>query len=193
MAESIAVKPQLPGWRIVCEFAAVTIRHFPGDTCARDAAQQLGLAWSDAPGRLTGADPWLAWRSPQETIAFGLGRGRPQRLLELLAPGRSESAVAMDLSESLGVIELHGSRLDEWLARLVDAMSIPREAGRCTRARMAEAAVLLLRLENDRIWMVLDRSIRAYAENWLAYAHEGAFGARAEPPHLYFSGKKVGW
>lgn len=177
MAELIAPKPPLPGWRIVGEFVAITIRHFPGDTSAREAARQLGLTWSDQPGKLTGTDPWLAWRSPQETIAFGLRRELVQRLLELLAPGRSESAVAVDLSEALGVIELNGPRLDEWLARLVDAMSIPRAAGHCTRARMAEAAVLLLRLADDRVWLVLERPIRAYAENWLAYAHEGAFGA----------------
>lgn len=177
MADAIAAKPRLAGWRVVSEFAAVAIRHFPGDTSASDAVRQIGLAWSDAPGELIGTDPWLAWRSPQETIAIGLERGQLRSLMERLAPGRSDSAVAMDLSDALGVLELHGSRLDEWLARLVDAMSVPRNPGRCARARMADAAVLLLRLSEDRLWMVLDRPIRAYAENWLAYAREGAFRA----------------
>ena len=146
MADAIAAKPRLAGWRVVSEFAAVAIRHFPGDTSASDAVRQIGLAWSDAPGELIGTDPWLAWRSPQESIAFGLERERLQPLLERLAPGRSDSAVAMDLSDALGVLELHGSRLDEWLARLVDAMSVPRRPGRCARAhgrrRGAAAAVL---------------------------------------------------
>lgn len=185
MAELIAAEPHLPGCRVVDSFSAVAIRHFPGDTSARDAVHQLGLAWSEAPGTLTGSDPWLAWRSPRETIAFGLERARSQELLERLAPGRSAGAMTIDVTEALGVIELHGVALDEWLAHLVDAMSIPRQSGRCTRARMAEAAVMLLRIAEDRLWMVIDRPIRAYAEDWLAYSHEGAFGspeqAQGEP------------
>jgi len=180
MADATAAMPRVAGWRVVSDVAAIAIRHFPGDTSACDAVRQVGLGWADLPGELIGTDPWLAWRSPQESIAFGLERERLQPLLERLAPGRSDSAVAMDLSDALGVIELHGSRLDEWLARLVDAMSVPRRPGRCARARMADAAVLLLRLSEDRAWMVLDRPIRAYAEDWLAYAHEGAFCADAD-------------
>lgn len=182
MADREPADSRLPGSRVVSGCAVVTIRHFPGDTSARDAVRQLGLAWPGDPGELTGSDPWLAWRSPQESIAFGLERDRPQRLLERLAPGRSESAVAIDLSEALGIVELHGPRLDEWLAHLVDASSIPRRPGRATRARMAEAAVLLLRLADERLWLMLDRPILAYAENWLAWAHEGAFGDTVEEP-----------
>lgn len=170
-----AAKPGVPGWRIVSGVTAVTIRHFAGDTDARAAALQLGPAWPDAPGALTGSDPWLAWRSPQETIAFGMEHEPLRRLVERLAPGQSAGAVAIDISEATAVIELHGPRLDDWLAHLVDAMSIPRTAGRCTRARLADAAVLLLRLADDRLWLALERPIRAYAEDWLGYAHEGAF------------------
>jgi len=133
MADATAAMPRVAGWRVVSDVAAIAIRHFPGDTSACDAVRQVGLGWADLPGELIGTDPWLAWRSPQESIAFGLERERLQPLLERLAPGRSDSAVAMDLSDALGVIELHGSRLDEWLARLVDAMSVPRRPGRCAR------------------------------------------------------------
>lgn len=180
MADPGAANPCLPGWRAIAGVMAVTVRHFSGDTTARSAVRELGLDPPDEPGRLTGRDPWLAWRSPQETLALGLVHDRLQRLLESLAPGRSESAVAVDLTEALGVIELYGARLDEWLAHLVDAMSIPRREAQCTRARMAEAAVLLLRLANDRVWMVHERPLRSYVEDWLAYSREGAFGTPEE-------------
>ena len=175
MADLIVAQAGLPGCRAVQRCTAITIRHADGDASAREAVQQQGLTWPEQPGSLTGADPWLAWRSPSEIIALGLQTQRLTPLLEVLAAGRSESALAAGISEALAVFELHGPMLDEWLAHLVDSTSIPRQTGRATRARMAESAVMLLRFASDRVWLVADASIALYIKDWLVYSHQGAF------------------
>jgi hypothetical protein len=177
MAELITTGPGRPGCRQLTGVSVVTIRHFAGDNSARDVVQAQGLSWSAVPGHLTGHDPYLAWRGPQETLALGL---RPQALravLDALAPGRSEMALAVDMSESLAVFELHGPLLDVWLSHLVDALAIPRQSGQVWRCRLADTPVLLLRLDPERVWLVADRPIAPYLSNWLSYSHEGAFDA----------------
>lgn len=177
MVDLIAARAGLPGCRALPQVTAVTVRHFPGDTTAADAALHLGLGWPESPGMVTGADPWLAWRGPYETIALSRNPGALRPLLALLGAGRSETAFAADLSEALVVVELHGPWLDEWLSHLVDALSIPYRPGQVTRARLADVAVMMLRLATDRVWVLAERPIRAYVEEWLTYAHEGTFSA----------------
>ena len=177
MADMIIAESGQPGCRQITGVTAVMIRHFPGDTSARDAVQAQAMTWSNMAGALTGQDPYLAWRGPQEMIALGLQSEPLHTLLHSLAPGRSDSAIAVDLSEALAVFELHGPLLDVWLSHLVDAMAIPRQPGRVSRCRLAEAPVLLLRLDLERVWLVADRPIAAYLSNWLVYSHKGAFAA----------------
>lgn len=176
MADLIAAPVGFPACRAVDRCTALTIRHAAGDQSAREAVHRLGLTWPDAPGTLTGADPWLAWRSPSEVIALGIETQRLTSLFDLLSPGRSESALAADIAEALAVFELDGPMLDEWLAHLVDSTSIPRQPGRATRARLADCVVMLLRVAPDRVWLLSDRPIMSYVQDWLAYSHEGAFG-----------------
>lgn len=179
MPDLIPERAGLPGYRLPAATSAITIRHFAGDPAARDAVQQAGLAWCDTPGELAGAGPWLAWRSPQETIAIGFDPAPLRAVLAALAPGRHAGAAAADVSEAVGAIELHGPLLDAWLAHLVDATAIPRRAGRATRARLADVAVMLLRLEAGRLWLLAERPLLPYLQEWLAYAHEGAFADAA--------------
>lgn len=176
MDELIMVKPGQPGFRQLSGFTAVTIRHFAGDTSAHDAVQALGMTWPSVAGALTGQGPYLAWRGPQETIALGWPAGPLHALLQSLAPGRSDTALAVDLSEALAVFELQGPLLDAWLSHLVDATAIPRPSGTACRCRLADAAVLLLRMDSERVCLVADRPIAPYISNWLSYAHKGAFG-----------------
>ena len=180
MADLIDAKAGQPGCRQLSGFTAVTIRYFAGDRSASEAVQAQGLIWPNVPGELSGHDPWLAWRSPQETLALGFqsdALNALHALLQALAPGRSESALAVDVSQALAVFELHGPLLDAWLAHLVDAAAIPRQAGRVCRCRLADVAVLLLRLDPERVYLVADRPIAPYLGNWLAYSHSGAFDA----------------
>ncbi|MFZ4626225.1 MAG: hypothetical protein ACOYNF_18565, partial [Rhodoferax sp.] len=124
-----------------------------------------------------GQDPYLAWRGPRESLAIGFQSEPLRAVLDALAPGRSDSAVAVDLSESLAVFELHGVLLDVWLSHLVDAMAIPHKTGRVCRCRLADIPVLILRLDPERVWLVVDRPIAPYLSNWLSYSHQGAFDA----------------
>ena len=177
MDDLISATSGRPGCRLLTGFSALTIRHFPGDTRTRDAARAAGLVWPDTPGQLSGDDPWMAWRNPQEMMAIGSRPAALHALLQSLAPGRSDSAVALDLSEALAVFELHGPMIDAWLSHLVDALAIPRQTGRVTRCRLADVPVLLLRLDPERVWLVADRPTAPYLSNWLVYSHEGAFAA----------------
>ena len=164
-----------PGSRLLSRVCAVAVRHFPGDASAQRAAQAADLEWPDKPGLLTGDDPWMVWRSPQEMLLIGLRQEPVHAVLQSLAPGRSDCAVALDLSEALAVFELHGPQIDDWLSHLVDALAIPRQSNSVTRCRMADVPVLLLRLDLERAWLVADRPTAPYVGNWLAYAHEAAF------------------
>lgn len=175
MADLIDAKAGLPGCRQLSGFTALTIRHFAGDRSASEAVLAQGLIWPNEPGALAGQDPWLAWRSPQEIMALGFQSAPLHALLHVLAPGRSETAMAVDVSQAFAVFELHGPLLDAWLSHLVDAATIPRQAGRACRCRLVDVPVLLLRLSPEHVYLVADRPITPYLGNWLAYSHSGAF------------------
>ena len=175
MDELIGARLNRPGARRVTGLTALTLRHADGDESAPSAVQAHGLPWPTRPGELLGQGPWLAWRHPHESVALGFDAEPLRALLQALAPGRSDSAVAVDLSEALAVFELHGPRIDTWLVRLVDASALPRAAGQASRCRLIDAAVSLWRLEAERLWLIVDRPLAPYIEHWLAYAHEGAF------------------
>lgn len=176
MPELLTAEATRPGVRVLPGVYIATLRHFPTDTSAQAAVQALGLPWPLPVGQLVGTDPWMAWRAPQEALVFGTQKAVLDGLFSALAPGKSETAMAVELSDSLSTYELHGPNLDEWLAHLVDASSIPREPGRATRARMVDVAVFMLRLDPERLWLLADRGIAAYVTNWLTFTHEGAFG-----------------
>lgn len=177
MDEGWPTAPGRPGWRPLDGFRAVGLHAWPGDTAARDAVRQAGLPWADAPGTLAGTDPVVAWRSPREWLLVGRTVEPLQRLLADLAPGRHDLAIAVDQTEALAVLDLHGPALDAWLARLADAAGLPSVPGHASRCRLADMPALLLRLADDRLWLVVDRPRLAHVRDWLAHAHEGAFGS----------------
>jgi sarcosine oxidase gamma subunit len=163
---------------------AATIRHLPGDLSAASALQDLGWKMPTAARRLTrqildapGArEVLLVWRNPQEVLALCAhdGAGNPfEALLDSLAAGRSPTAIAADSSHGLVVLALDGPGLEDWLARLVDAASIP-PAGSASGARLGDLPVLLVRPQASKVWLVAERPGLAYINDWLTYAHEGA-------------------
>ena len=175
MADLLSSKAARPGCREVSGLHIATLRHLPDDRAAAACVAALALPWPLDPGVLAGDDPYLAWRSPTECLLIGTDAQPVSHLLETLAPGRSETAMACEMAEALAVFELYGPKLDDWLCHLVDSLSIPRERGRSSRARMVDIPVLLLRLRSDQLWLLADRTIAPYIRNWLTYSHEGAF------------------
>lgn len=163
-------------WRRLGGLTVVSLRWFGDDAGVRQSAQALGLAWPQAPCTFAGADPVIAWRSPQEAVGLGM-HGTPLRaLVDEWTPGRHALAAAFDRSDASAVWSLEGPRLDEALYRLVDAASLPRETGSAHRCRLADVAVMLLRRDARTAWLMADRPVAAFVEDWLAYAGEGALG-----------------
>lgn len=68
--------------------------------------------------------------------------------------------------------ELEGAAagLEALLSRLIDASAIPRVRGHGTRARLGDVAVSVLRLAEDHVWLLADRSHDRYLALWLARA-----------------------
>jgi sarcosine oxidase gamma subunit len=85
-------------------------------------------------------------------------------------------ACAVDQTDGVLALELQGPQLDDLLLRLVDSRSLPLSPGTASRARVADIAVTLVRLESDRLWMLAERAQAHYLMNWLQHA-----GAALEP------------
>jgi sarcosine oxidase gamma subunit len=157
----------------------LSIRHLPDDQGIRETVAALGLDWPAQPGHFSGhpdaaegRDVTLVWRSPQELLALSRHGPALQPLRDALAPGRMATAAAWNLSQGMMLFELQSPDLDAWLARLVDAAAIPQTNGHSSRCRLADVAVLLLRLDKERAWLLVDKPIAAYVSNWLNYAHD---------------------
>ena len=137
--------------------------------------REFGLSWPEGICAFAGDDPYVAWRSPTEKLLLSC-RGEPLALaLAALAPGKFDTLVSTELSDALSVHELIGPQIDEWMAHLVDALSIPTHAGMCKRGRMADAAVFLIRINYERLWLLSDSAIKPYVKDWLAFSFSGAF------------------
>lgn len=175
LAPWVAARRDCPGARRMESLRVVSVRHFKDSQGAQTAFAQAGLAWPELTLDLEAAGELLVVRRhPEEIILVGESHPAVAELLAALTPGRDPEAVAIEMTHGLGVIELQGPRLDDWLARLVDRSSIPA-AGRASRCRLVDVAVLLIRPEGNLIRLVADRSLFPYLAHWLAFAHEGAF------------------
>ena len=174
MPDIIDATPRLAGARRLDGLTVLNLRMLPGDTAAQQAVLDAGLPWVKVPGELAGTGPVVAWRGPHDLLVLAHDAAPLNALRHALAPGRHATALAVDLSEALVTIELHGPALDDWLAHLVDASAIPREAGRAGRCRLADVSVMLMRLAGDRLWLSVDRPLLPYVTDWLPFTHGGA-------------------
>jgi sarcosine oxidase gamma subunit len=171
----VRVGDRTPGARRLEPMRVVLVRHLRDSEGARSAFVEAGLPWPDATRELLMVGSLLiARRQPEEVIVTGDDDASIARLLSALVPGRFADAMALDLTHGMGVIEMHGPRLDEWIARLVDTSAIP-EPGRASRCRLVDIAAVLLRLAPDCVRVIADRSLFPYLSDWLAFSHEGTF------------------
>lgn len=172
----IAAQADRPGARRVEAMRVLSVRHFQASRTAEDAFTECGLACPARTLDLASSHGLLAARRhPEEVIVMGESAATVlEQLLVTLAPGRHPDAMAIELTHGLGAIELHGSRLHEWLARLVDCSAIPAE-GRASRCRFIDVPVLLVRPAAERILLLADRSLSPYLADWLTFSHEAAF------------------
>lgn len=175
-AKPLAERAGAVRFRILESLHVLALRHLPGGAgTVSQALQPLGIANLPAVGTMSAAPgpagPWVVWRNPGEwtfittdpAAAAAVERG-------LQAGAATGPACAVNQSDGTLTLELKGSRIDALLARLLDAASLPREAGHATRGRLADVAVTLLRHDDERLWLVADRSHDHYLAAWLAYA-----------------------
>ena len=144
-----------------------------GDAIAK-AAASAGIPLLPSPGHFAGDDPLVLWRNPSELMLVTGRRSALERVLLELAPASGVLAYAVDQSDGLIALELKGPALDDVLPRLMDASAVPLESGQGTRARMAEIAVIAIRLGPQCAWLIADRANDQYLADWVAYAAEAA-------------------
>ncbi len=156
---------------IVEPLRVLSLRCLPGGAPAIAAA--LGVAEIPGPGRFHGEDPLLQWRSPNEWLHIGTRDEPADAVLRALPIGMGH-AQATDLSAGTIVFELQGPSLDALLQRLLDATVQVGQPGQGTRTRLADIAVVAMRLSEQRLWLLADRANDHYLAHWLAYANVSA-------------------
>lgn len=135
------------------------------------AIDAIGIAALPGPGRFAASGATrLVWRNPTEWLLVTPEAEVAQAVLRALAPAQGALACAIDQSDGLVTLELRGAPLDAVLHRLLDAAAVPHEPGQGTRARMADIAVVVLRLDPERAWLIADRANDRYLAHWVAHA-----------------------
>jgi sarcosine oxidase gamma subunit len=178
MAELIPAVEGLPGARSLAMASLLSLRHLPGDAGTVPALRRCGFDGLAPAGRFSGKDPFLVWRSPGEQLVVALQDPAAAGIRGELAHGRTPLAAVFALEEATLLVEFHGPALDAWLARLVDVAAIPREPGRAARCRLADVPVLLMRHAPERLWLLAERPLAAYLEDWLRHTHAALAAAR---------------
>lgn len=161
--------------RLVEPLRVVSLRYLPGSERAIEKTlAAVGLSRFAQAGRFEGTEPMLLWRSPSEMLFISSSDRAADDLLRALPVDDDPLACALDQSAGSCVIELQGEGVDAVLQRLLDASAIPQQPGQGTRARLADIAVGVWRLEAQRVGLLFDRSHDTYVAQWLAYAVQGA-------------------
>lgn len=155
----------------------VSVRALPG----ADASWLQALGGGDPisrplPGRFEGDVVRIVWRSPTEYLVVTQEAARLQGLLQSLRPGSCADACAVDRTAGTVGFAIEGRRLDEALARLVDAAAIPAEPGRAVRARCVDLAVVMLRIDARQAWVLAQRPVASHLLEGLRSACERAGG-----------------
>ncbi len=157
--------------RIVEGLRVLALRCLAGGVAAIEAALAAhDLAPLAKPGACNGADPWLAWISPAESLLLTSHHAVADGVLRELAPGRVALACALDQSGGCLVFELLGANVDNVLQHLLDVSAIPQRAGQSNRGRLMDISAVVIRLEPDRVLLVVDRMHGIYAAQWLRHA-----------------------
>jgi heterotetrameric sarcosine oxidase gamma subunit len=163
----------VPGLRVL------SLRHLTGGSAAIDAAVAAhGPTPRPAPGSFCGADPLLVWTGPAELLLLTANSAVAEAVLQTLNPGREALAYALDQSAGCLVLELMGLGVSDVLPRLLDSSAVPLDVGEGSRTRLKDIGTVVLRLEKDRAWLVVDRAHSVYATKWISRALDAAPGPR---------------
>lgn len=151
----------------------VAVRALPAAACSWiDLLREGGVTRLPEPGHFEGDAVRVAWRSPTEYWIVTRQPALLDRVVEALRPGATALACAVDRSAGTVGIALQGEDIDQWLARLVDAAALPARAGQATRARCADLPVVLLRVQAQRVWLLVERPVADFLVGWLLAARD---------------------
>ncbi|MFN0183427.1 MAG: hypothetical protein ACKVQR_06360 [Aquabacterium sp.] len=157
--------------RVVPGLRILSLRHLPGGAAALNAAVAAhGLTPLPEPGTFRGADPWLLWVAPAELLLLTTSSAVADGVLQALTPGREALACVLDQSAGCLVIELKGDAVADVLLHLLDVSAVPQQPGRGTRTRLMDVGAVVLRLETDRVFLVMDRAHGVYVAQWIKHA-----------------------
>lgn len=155
----------------------LALRHLPGGAQAiAQALQPLGIDALPAAGRHASsasgaAGPCVLWRSPSEWTLVSTDPHPVQWVEQALhAPDQEGQACAVNLSDGIVGLDLQGPMVNALLMRVLDAASLPGEAGQARRVRLVDVPVTLVRFGDHHLWLLADRSHDHYLAGWLAHA-----------------------
>lgn len=163
--------------RVVPGLRVLSLRYLGGGAAAVDAvAAANGLTQLPEPGHFRGIDPWLVWAGPAELLLLTTSTAVAEGVQMALAPGREALACALDQSNGCLALELVGLRAADVLLRLLDVNAVPKRVGEGTRTRLMDIGTVVLRLETDRVLLVIDRVHGVYATRWIRHAMDAEPG-----------------
>ena len=145
----------------------VAVRMLPGaDSSWVAGLGEAGVGALPEPGRCEGQAVRALWRSPTEVWLVTQQGDLLDSVLQALRPGVNPAACAIDHSAGTVGIELQAPDVSGFLAHLVDPCGIPAQPGQATRARCMDLGVVLMRLDEQRIWLLADRPVAGYLVAW---------------------------
>lgn len=131
-----------------------------------------GTELPTTPGRCAGHDPAALWLAPDGWLLVSTHRDGDTLVRLTREACIARTAAAVDVSDSLVAFELAGPRVRELLARGCGLATTDEAlaAGRCTRLRFAQLAVILRPLSPHRVELTLDRTPAAWLRDWIVDA-----------------------
>lgn len=155
----------------------LVFRHLAGGAEGTDEVLGAhGLPSLPAPGICLGSDPWQVWIGPSESLLLTSDDVLADRVVAALRPGCQGLACVLDQSAGWLAFDLLGAGVDALLPRLLDASAIPGHPGRGVRARFVDISAMVMRIESDRVLLVVERPHARYAADWIGHAWRSAQG-----------------
>lgn len=167
---SAAITVEIPPPRAYVRLQ-IARRHIPDIGAIRIADVSLPTE----AGHCVGDDPAAFWMSPEGWLLTSRSVTGP-KLQSIAHEGCvSISAAAVDVSDALVAIELHGPRGRELLARGcgLDVSTSALGVGQCVRTRLAQLAVIVRPVAEDIVELIVDRGPAAWLCDWIEDAATG--------------------
>lgn len=139
----------------------VSVRADLGSAALAAALGALGLS-VPAARQVIGAEPAVAWMSPDELMIFCAYDAAPGIAADLSTALAGEHALVVDVSDMRAVFTVTGAKADEVLMKLcpLDFAALPEMEMRRTRA--AQTGVALWRAGPEEIRLICFRSVAGY-------------------------------